>query len=50
MALKMAESLADLHRMGRYNINRSGYYARPKDHNKDEYEQVMKQFGKGIER
>lgn len=44
MSLKVAESLADLHKMGRYNISRSGYYAKPQNHEKKEFEQVLNKY------
>ncbi|MFS0599264.1 aspartate/glutamate racemase family protein [Peribacillus frigoritolerans] len=49
MALKMAESLADLHKLGRYNLNRSGYYAKPINHNEEEFKGVRNKFSKKVE-
>lgn len=43
-ALKTAESLADLHRLGRYAPNRAGYYGRPQDHDPAEYEEVLRTY------
>ena len=37
MALKMAESLADLKRHGVYNISRTGYYQKPQQRNAREF-------------
>lgn len=40
-ALKVAESLADLYKIGRYKINRKGYYSQLQKHNPDEYKNVL---------
>lgn len=45
MALKMAESLADLHAMGAYGISRRGYYDKMSNHAPDEFEAVREQYG-----
>lgn len=42
MALKMAESLADLRRMGGYFIARQGYYMKPFGHFETEFENARK--------
>lgn len=41
MALKMAESMAHLYQLNRYQINRTGYYSRLEDHNKDEFQSLI---------
>lgn len=44
MALKMAQSLAELKQQGAYAISRRAYYQNLKDRNADEFEGVRKQF------
>lgn len=46
-ALKAAEGLADLYRLGRYGVNRSGYYAKPQQHNLAEFEAVQRWVREG---
>jgi len=46
IALKMAESLADLHRAGSYPISRTGYYRKPQEKDAAEFAQVRAQYGK----
>jgi allantoin racemase len=46
-ALKTAEGLADLYKMGRYSISRAGYYAKPQDHNRAEFDAVQRWVGEG---
>jgi allantoin racemase len=46
MALKMAESLADLKRQGLYNISRKAYYQKMQEHNPAEFADVRARFGK----
>lgn len=45
MALKMAESLADLKVSGAYNISRNGYYQKPQQHNAQEFAAVRARYG-----
>jgi allantoin racemase len=45
MALKMAESLADLKGRGLYNICRKAYYRKMKEHNAAEFADVRAKFG-----
>ena len=45
MALKMAQSLAELKQQGAYAISRRAYYQNLKDRNADEFASVRKQFG-----
>jgi allantoin racemase len=45
MALKMAESLADLKRCGLYNISRKGYYQKPQQHDAKEFAEVRARYG-----
>jgi allantoin racemase len=45
MALKMAESLADLKQQGAYNIARSGYYQKPQQRNLEEFKEVRARYG-----
>jgi len=49
MALKMAESLADLKRQGLYNISRRGYYEKPQQHNAEEFAAVRARYGQSQE-
>jgi allantoin racemase len=44
LALKAAETLADLHRMGKYNISRVGLYQRHEQHDPAEAEEVRRRF------
>ncbi|MBA3234859.1 MAG: hydantoin racemase [Chloroflexi bacterium] len=44
MALKAAETLADLHRMGKYAISRSGLYQRHEQHDPAEAADVLRRF------
>jgi allantoin racemase len=46
MALKMAESLADLSRQGLYNISRQAYYQGLKQRNSQEFRDARARFGK----
>ena len=46
MALKMAESLADLKCQGLYNISRRGYYEKPQQHNAQEFAEVRAKYGR----
>jgi allantoin racemase len=46
-ALKMAESLAELQRMGIYEINRTGFYQQLQQRNKEEFAQVRELFARG---
>jgi Asp/Glu/hydantoin racemase len=45
MALKMAESLADLKANGVYNISRKGYYQKPQQRNAGEFAEVRARYG-----
>ena len=44
LALKAAETLADLHRMGKYNISRVGLYQRHEQHDPAEAEEVRRRY------
>jgi allantoin racemase len=44
LALKAAESLADLHRMGKYTISRVGFYQRHEQHDPAEAEEVRRRW------
>ena len=44
LALKAAETLADLHRMGKYNISRVGLYQRHEQHDPVEAEEVRRRW------
>jgi allantoin racemase len=44
LALKAAETLADLHRMGKYNISRVGLYQRHEQHDAAEAEDVRRRW------
>ncbi|EMR47964.1 hypothetical protein [Pseudomonas putida] len=44
MALKMAQSLAELKQQGAYAISRRAYYQNLKDRNTEEFTGVRKQF------
>jgi len=46
MALKMAESLADLKAQGLYNISRRGFYAKPEQHDAAEFAAVRARYGR----
>lgn len=46
MALKMAESLGDLHQRGLYRISRKGYYQKMAQHNEAEFASVRRRFGR----
>jgi allantoin racemase len=46
MALKMAEALGDLKRVGAYNINRTGFYQKHQQHNASEFKSVRDRFGR----
>jgi allantoin racemase len=46
MALKMAESLADLKAQGLYNLSRRGYYAKPQQHDAAEFAAVRARYGR----
>jgi allantoin racemase len=48
MALKMAESLADLKQMGGYHISRAGFYEQPNGFYGDEFRQARKDFGRSV--
>jgi allantoin racemase len=45
MALKMAESLADMRTRGLYNLSRTGYYGKPQDHNAKEFAADRERYG-----
>ncbi len=45
MALKMAESLADLKCQGLYNVSRKAYYQKMKQHNPSEFADVRARYG-----
>jgi allantoin racemase len=45
MALKVAESLAELKSMGAYNIARTGYYEKPQQHDLEEFLRVRERYG-----
>ena len=44
LALKAAETLADLHRMGKYNISRVGLYQRHEQHDPVEADEVRRRW------
>ena len=44
LALKAAETLADLHKMGKYNISRVGLYQRHEQHDAAEAEEVRRRW------
>jgi allantoin racemase len=44
LALKAAETLADLHRAGKYSISRAGYYQRHEQHDPAEAEEVRRRW------
>ena len=44
LALKAAETLADLHRMGKYTISRVGFYQRHEQHDPAEAEEVRRRY------
>jgi hypothetical protein len=44
LALKAAESLADLHRMGKYQISRLGFYQRHEQHDAAEAAEVRRRW------
>jgi len=44
LALKAAETLADLHRMGKYNISRVGLYQRHEQHDRAEADDVRRRW------
>lgn len=44
LALKAAESLADLHRMGKYQISRTGFYQRHEQHDAAEAAEVRRRW------
>jgi len=44
LALKTAETLADLHRAGKYNISRAGYYQRHEQHDAAEAAEVRRRW------
>jgi allantoin racemase len=46
MALKMAESLADLKSQGAYQISRRGYYQQLQQHNPEEFAAVRERFAR----
>lgn len=46
MALKMAETMADLKRQGLYNISRKAYYQGLRERNRVEFEEARRQFGR----
>jgi allantoin racemase len=46
MALKMAESLADMKSQGLYTISRTGYYGKPQQHNAAEFAAVRERYGR----
>jgi allantoin racemase len=48
MALKMAESLADLKRQGLYTLARSGFYEKPKGHYREQFLQQRRQMAQAL--
>lgn len=48
MALKMAETLADLKRRGGYHVSRSGYYEKPAGHYASEFRKARAAFAKAM--
>src|SRR5262249_60192623 len=48
LALKMAESLADLKRQGLYTPARSGYYEKPKGHYREQFLQQRRQTAQAL--
>jgi len=48
LALKMAESLADLKRSGVYHLARAGYYEQPKGLYREEFEQQRRQIAAAL--
>ena len=48
MALKMAESLADLKRQGLYAPARSGFYEKPKGHYREQFLQQRRQTAQAL--
>lgn len=48
MALKMAETLADLHRKGGYRISRAGYYEKPTGHYASEFGKARASFARTL--
>jgi allantoin racemase len=48
MALKMAESLADLKRQGLYTMARGGYYEKPKGHYREQFLQQRRQVAQAL--
>lgn len=48
MALKMAETLGDLHRAGGYQISRRGLYQAPEGHHREEFEKARANYRAAI--
>jgi allantoin racemase len=48
LALKMAESLADLKRKGAYHVARRGYYEQPKGPYREEFERERRNVAKAL--
>jgi allantoin racemase len=48
MALKMAESLADLKRQGLYTMARSGFYEKPRGHYREQFLQQRRQIAQAL--
>jgi len=49
MALKVAETLADLKQKGGYHISRSGYYEKPQGHYAEEFTKARSKFIKAMD-
>jgi allantoin racemase len=48
MALKMAETLADLKNRGGYRLSRAGYYEKPSGHYATEFRKARAGFAKAM--
>jgi allantoin racemase len=48
MALKMAETLADLKQKGGYHISRAGYYEKPTGHYGKEFAKARRNFASAM--
>jgi allantoin racemase len=48
MALKMAETLADLKQKGGYHISRAGYYEKPQGHFESEFKKARRHFARAM--
>jgi allantoin racemase len=44
LALKTAETLADLYRQGKYTISRRGYYQKQSQHDAADFEDVRRRY------